>query len=125
MIVGNRRITDYEITKHANNLMVLAQKSVPSCCRHTAQLENNQLFYLLLRLRNIKSIPFKVKSGILSTLAPSTGQVTGTVESIYDIEDVLLESDTNSIFRSVFGSTPTTLTEGELHAALDAVLRSR
>lgn len=125
MIVGNRHIPDYEILKYANNLMLLAQKSVPSCCRETAQLENNQLFYLLLRLRNIKSIPFQVKASTISALAPNTGPITGTADSIYDIEDVLSGADTNSIFRSVFGSTSTTLTEDELHTALDAVLRSR
>lgn len=126
MIVGNRRITDYDILQHRDNLMVLAQRSVPSCCRHTPQLLSNQLYYLLLKLRNIRSIPFKTKQRILSTFVPAVGRVSGTAESIYDIEDVLLTADTNSIFKSIYGSRTTALSEEELHIAIDTVLnRSR
>jgi hypothetical protein len=66
---------------------------------------------------------YKSKQRILADLVPSVQSVAGTVEAVYDIEDVLLAADTNEIFRSIFGEEETNLSASELHTAIDLVLR--
>lgn len=122
MIIGNRHVTDAEIVKNGKRLQILAQKSIPTCCRDSKKLLDNQLFFLVSRFRNQTTVPYAVQQRIVTEVSSDIESITGTMGTIHDIQDILVTADVNSIFEKVFGKSKTNLSEQDLHLAIEAVL---
>lgn len=91
MIVGTTNIDIAELKGVVSNngdIIAYSNKLVPVWARHIKGITNNQRYYLALTLRNIQSVPYKVRKPYIDELLTGI-TLTGVANSICTMDDII------------------------------------
>ena len=92
-----------ELRKHCNNIDMLRNyclELVPRIIRHNTAIVCNQMYYVALHVRKIKSLSFDKRKELCEGLL-SDVSITGVSDCVYDFEDVLSEIDVDKLITYV------------------------
>lgn len=99
MIIGTRDIKTEEVKRYADDpsgLVAYVEGLVPVWARHINCLAHNQRFYVAIHLRNVLTLPYKVRMSMASTLLEGI-QVRGVMSSFTPITDILDACDKEAL----------------------------
>ena len=101
MIVGTKYVDMAELRRNCADVMTLREYcrlSVPRLFRHDTRIVDNQKYYIAMLVRNIKSIPFDRRKDLYEGLLYGV-HVTGVINTLYDVEEVIGEIDMEKLAR--------------------------
>lgn len=101
MIVGTRDLKTEELKSYVSNpsgLIAYVEDLVPIWARHIPCLAHNQRFYVAIHLRNVLTLPYKVRMSMANTLLEGI-QVRGVMSSFTPITDILDACDKEALLK--------------------------
>ena len=104
IVVGTKDI-DFEELKNAvsdrSTLEHYAVSLVPRCLRHVQAIVDNQKYLVALYLRDMQSIPYKLRKLRCEELLSGIS-VTGVINTVVDFEDILMQVDMDMLVTYLF-----------------------
>lgn len=91
MIVGTTKLNYGEIKGYIHKpqeLKAYCTTLVPLWARHIDAIVNNQMYYVAIRIRDMLSIPYKLRQEMITCLIKDV-QLTGVVSSFTSITDII------------------------------------
>lgn len=101
MIVGNLNLDYTEIKKfvnHPQDIVAYCDNTIPVWCKHITPIVMNQRYYMAIHIRDMLTLPFKVRSALVETLIKDV-TITGVMSHFISIYDVLEACDKEKFTR--------------------------
>ena len=101
MIIGTQVVKTDELLVYVDNptgLVAFVEDLVPVWARHISCLAHNQRFYTAIHLRNVLTLPYKVRMSMATTLLSGI-QVRGIMSSFTPITDILDICDKEALIK--------------------------
>lgn len=97
MIIGKKEI-DYKALRTYQNriseLVDYVDKMIPNWAYHIKGIHENQRYYVAIHLRNVLTIPYKVRKEMLDTLIRGIN-ISGKCDCFIDVHDIVLKCNTD------------------------------
>lgn len=104
MLVGTKRIDHTELreaidTRHTIEMYIT--RLIPTCLQHLPAVKDNQRYLVALHIRRLTGVNFTHKMNIANELVEGV-TVQGSINNVYDIEDILTHVNFDKLLRALF-----------------------
>ncbi len=110
------------LLQHRDHLDTYVPLLRPSYCRPNPQIDANQLYISFIYIRSLRFLPDKRIYELSQRYGDCVDQITGSLASIIEIEDILRYSDITNLLGNIFGRRKNNFPAERLHSMINDYL---